>query len=432
MRSPDDERDRNAPVSETPDERRALMDELRAVNEQLVVSSMRARVLAEQADALRLDAETANRLKDEFLAVVSHELRTPLSAVLGWARLLLSGQLDPERATRAVETIERNAKGLARIIDDVLDISRILGRGVHVEQETVDLRSVIRLALDEVHPAAIARGVEVTITDPVASPGPVAGDATRLQQVVANLLANAVKFTPSGGRIEVRLTCHASDAVIEVADTGQGISPDFLPHVFDRFAQADGSSTRRHGGVGLGLAIVRALVERHGGTVLAESPGLGQGATFTVRLPTIVPIEPAKILPDTPGGRPRLDGVRVLLVEDDADGREALRLFLRAGGADAEAVGNARDALQAFDRERPDVIVSDIGMPDEDGYALLRQIRARETVGGGRTPVIAVTGYVRPEDRAHILAAGFQAHVRKPVDPDEIVAVVAAMLRGGA
>jgi signal transduction histidine kinase/ActR/RegA family two-component response regulator len=417
----------------TPPDRHSLLDQLRDANEQLVVTSMRAQDLADQADVSRADAEAANRLKDEFLAVVSHELRTPLSAILGWARLLGGGQLDPARATHAIHTIERNAKGLARIIDDLLDISRIIGGNVRIEPHAVDLVAVIQGALDEVRLAADARRVHLAFTCPTA-PDPIAGDPLRLQQIVANLLSNAVKFTPPGGYVEVRLTPRDFEAEIRVTDTGQGIAAEFLPRIFDRFAQADGSSTRRQGGLGLGLSIVKALVERHGGTVRAESPGLGRGAIFTVRLPVLSGHESGDAEPTggpvtttTPAARVRLDGIRVMLVEDDPDGRHMLTVLLELAGVTVVSTGSVREALDALETIRPDVIVSDIAMADEDGYTLIRRVRAREAERGGAIPAVALTGYVRPEDRACILGAGFQAHVGKPVEPDEIVAAIAAL-----
>jgi signal transduction histidine kinase/ActR/RegA family two-component response regulator len=423
---------RGTPPETRPD-RQSALDQLRDANEQLVVTSMRAQDLADQADASRADAEAANRLKDEFLAVVSHELRTPLSAILGWARLLGGGQLDPARATHAIHTIERNAKGLARIIDDLLDISRIIGGNVRIEPHAVDLVAVIQGALDEVRLAADARGLHLTFTCH-AAPDPIAGDAIRVQQVVANLLSNAVKFTPPGGHVEVRLTPRDSEAEIRVTDTGQGIAAEFLPRIFDRFTQADASSTRRQGGLGLGLAIVKALVERHGGKVRAESPGLGRGATFTVRLPVLSGPEAGNAEPaggavttPTPAARVRLDGIRVMLVEDDPDGRHMLTVLLELAGATLMCAASVREGMEVLETRRPDVIVSDIGMADEDGYTLIRRLRAREAERGGAIPAVALTGYVRPEDRARILVAGFQAHIGKPFEPDELLATVASL-----
>jgi signal transduction histidine kinase/ActR/RegA family two-component response regulator len=418
---------------ETRPDRPSLLDQLRDANEQLVVTSMRAQDLADHANASRADAEAANRLKDEFLAVVSHELRTPLSAILGWARLLGGGQLDAARTTHAIQTIERNAKALARIIDDLLDTSRLINGNVRIEPQAVDLVAVIQGALDEIRPAADARGVYVTFTYPV-EPDPIAGDAIRLQQVVANLLSNAVKFTPLGGQIEVRLIPSGSGAEIRVTDTGQGIAAEFLPRIFDRFTQADDSSTRRQGGIGLGLSIVKALVEAHGGTVQADSPGLGRGATFTVKLPALSGHEAGDA---EPAGEPgttttravqmRLDGIRVMHVDDDTDGRHMVTVLLELAGATVVSAGSVREALDTLETSRPDVIVSDIAMADEDGYTLIRRLRAREAARGGAIPAVALTGYVDPKDRARILAAGFQAHVGKPVEPNEILATIAAL-----
>lgn len=423
-RAPDPESEASGTPHETPPDRGSLLDQLREANEQLVITSMRAQDLADQA-------ETANRLKDEFLAVVSHELRTPLNAVLGWARLLGGGQLDSVRTVNAIQTIERNAKALTRIIDDLLDVSRIVGGNVRIDPLPVDLIAVIQGALDEVRLAAEAKTVNLTFTC-LAVPDPVGGDVLRLQQVVANLLSNAVKFTPSGGQVEVRLSSTGSQAEIQVADTGQGIDPEFLPRLFEPFTQADTSTTRRQGGIGLGLAIVKALVERHGGTVHGESGGPGTGATFTVRLPVLASLGveeagPFRSAEAIGAEATRLDGIRVLLVEDDDDGRNVMTLILEIAGATVEAVASVRGALSAFDGFRPDVLISDVGMPDEDGYALIRHVRAREMNRGGKTPAIALTGYVRSEDRARLLAAGFQLHLLKPVDPSEIVAAVASL-----
>ena len=420
------------PTDDSPEprpDRESLLEQLRDANEQLVVGSMRAQGLADEADASRASAESANRLKDEFLAILSHELRTPLSAVLGWASLLGSGQLDPPRTLSAIRTIERNAKLLARIIDDLLDVSRIIAGNVRIESLPLDLVAVIQGALDEVRLAAEAKGVSLTFTCS-AVPDLVGGDVLRLQQVVANLVSNAVKFTPAGGQVDVRLSSAGSEAEIQVADTGQGIAPEFLPHIFERFTQADMSTTRRLGGVGLGLSIVKALVELHGGTVRADSPGLGRGATFTVRIPVLPEEVERRVTQDEAmgaAGPPRLDGLSVLLVEDDADGRQVLTLILELAGAKVHAVGSVRGALAALADLRPDVLVSDVGMPDEDGYALIRHLRAGEPGRGGGTPAIALTGYGTSDDSGRLLAAGFQLYLLKPVDPSQIVAAVASL-----
>ncbi len=423
----DEDSDRRPPVPLL--DRESLLDWVREANEQLVVSAMKNQALAEEAAAARADAETANRLKDEFLAMVSHELRTPLSAVLGCARLLARGQLDPDRTTHAIHVIERNSKAAARIIDDLLDVSRIGGGHVLVDRQPVDLGAVIREALDAVSLAAEANAITVTFTG-VAVPTWVAGDALRLTEIVENLLSNALKFTPRGGDVDVHLSSAGAQAEIHVADSGHGIAPELLPRLFERFVQGK-TATARGGGIGLGLPIVKALVEAHGGSVHADSPGPGKGATFTVRLPMLSPrelvqIEGVGVADATVAAPVQLDGVAVLLVEDDADARGVLRLILEIAGAKVEAVGSVREALRAFDGFRPDVLVSDIGMPDEDGYALIRHLRAREA-DGGHVPAIALTGYVSAEDRARLLAAGFQTHLRKPVDPDTLEAAVASL-----
>ena len=409
-------------------DRPSLLDRLRDANEQLVVTSMRAQDLADQANASRIDAEAANRLKDEFVAVVSHELRTPLNAILGWAHLLGGGQLDPVRTQDAIHTIERNAKALARIIDDLLDISRIIGGGMRIDPRPVDLVAVIQGALDEIRLVAEAKPVGLAFTCSTV-PDPVGGDALRLHQVVVNLLSNAVKFTAPGGHVEVRLSSLGSEAQIQVADTGQGIAPEFLPRLFERFTQADASTQRRQGGIGLGLAIVKGLVEQHGGTVHADSPGLGRGATFTIRIPVLarrdIDAVDQRDSAEMPARAPaRIDGISVLLTEDDADSRQVLTTILELAGARVQAVGSTREALQALEDRPPDVLVSDIGMPDEDGYALIRQVRGRDH--GGNVPAIALTGYVTSEDRARLQAAGFQLHLRKPVEPFEVVAAIAS------
>ena len=384
------------------------------------------------------DLREANRLKDEFLATVSHELRTPLTAILGWAHMLRAGQLDEQGATSALETIERNARTQAQLIDDLLDVSRIITGKLRLDVRQVDPGSFIEPAVEALRPAAEAKGVRIrkVMDTGVVS---VAGDPARLQQVVWNLLSNAIKFTPKGGKVQVRLERIDSHIEIAVSDTGAGIKPEFLPHVFERFRQADQTTTRRHGGLGLGLAIVRHLVELHGGTVEADSPGEGRGATFVVKLP-VVPVyrkgdfaervHPADgdTLPayDCPE---RLDGVKVLVVDDEADTRELLRVGVGQCGAEVVTAGSAPEALEAIAEERPDLIVSDIGMPGEDGYDLIRQVRALPAGRGGRIPAIALTAYARTEDRLRALRAGYQSHIAKPVELAELVAVMASLLQ---
>jgi signal transduction histidine kinase/ActR/RegA family two-component response regulator len=409
-----------------------LMAQIREANERLVVATVRAQTMTE-------DAEQANHLKDEFLAMVSHELRTPLNAVLGWARMLGSKQLPRGRAKHAIATIERNASALAHLIDDLLDVSRIVAGTLHLAPQPVDLVAVAQRALDAVGPLAVTKSVQLAFSPDLSAIETVSGDAGRLQQVIWNLLANAIKFTPEGGRVGVFIERSNDYMEVRVVDTGQGISPDFLPHVFDRFRQADGATTRRHTGLGLGLAIVRQLVELHGGTAHAASHGLGRGATFTVCLPISAgeaQVGQAAALGErrtaasaaSPMPRlPRLDELRILVVDDNPDGRTLTSLVLTQAGASVKAVASAREALQMLEVERPDALVSDIGLPDEDGYALIRQIRQYEAEHGGFLPAVALTGYARAVDRARILAAGFQAHVPKPVEPVELTAAIATI-----
>ena len=408
------------------------MAQMREANERLVVGTVRAQTMTE-------DAEQANHLKDEFLATVSHELRTPLNAILGWARMLGSKQLPPDRARHAIATIERNASALAHIIDDLLDVSRIVAGTLRLAPQPVDLVAVAQAALDAVRPLAVTKNVQLAFSPDLPAIETVSGDAGRLQQVIWNLLANAIKFTPEGGRVDVFIEPSNDHMEVRVVDTGQGISPDFLPHVFERFRQADGATTRRHTGLGLGLAIVRQLVELHGGTVHAASQGVGRGATFTVRLPISAgeaQVGQAAALGErrtaastaSPMPRlPRLDELRILVVDDSADGRTLTSLVLTQAGASVKAVASVREALQMLEVERPDALVSDIGLPDEDGYGLIRQIRQHEAEHGGFLPAVALTGYARAEDRARILAAGFQAHVPKPVEPVELTAAIATI-----
>jgi PAS domain S-box-containing protein len=378
----------------------------------------------------------ANRLKDEFLATVSHELRTPLTAILGWAHLLRLGQLGERSATDALETIERNARAQSQLIDDLLDVSRIIAGKLRLDVSTVDLAQVIEAAVGAVRPAAEAKNMRLQVLlDPQV--GPISGDADRLQQVVWNLLTNAVKFTPKGGRVQVRLERINSHVEIAVSDTGKGIDSEFLPHVFDRFRQADQKSTRAHGGLGLGLSIVRQLVELHGGSVHAESEGEGQGATFVVQLPLMVVrrgVEQQGRRHPTAGGSmvldcpPQLDRLRILVVDDEEDTRDLLRTALEQCGSEVVTAGSAMEALEALEKSKPDVLISDIGMPEEDGYALIRKVRALSAARGGKVPAIALTAYARTEDRVRALVAGFQVHLPKPIEPVELVAVVASLV----
>ncbi|MGH8865609.1 MAG: ATP-binding response regulator, partial [Burkholderiales bacterium] len=387
--------------------------------------------------AARAEAETASRLKDEFLATVSHELRTPLHAMLGWVVMLRGKGLDAEASARALEVIERSARAQNQLITDLLEVSRIITGKLRLDVSAVELLPVIEAALDVMRPAAEARRIELSSTLDPAS-GLVTGDADRLQQIIWNLLSNAVKFTPKEGRIEVRLEREGTHVRVTVHDSGEGISAEFLPHVFDRFRQADGATTRAHGGLGLGLAIVRHLVELHGGTVHAGSEGKGQGSTFTVRLPLraagqgdketgghgnnpLVPLPPPSLVPLS------LQGVRVLVVDDEADSRDLLGYVLRKYGAEMRGCATAAEALRMLDEWQPDVLVSDIGMPGEDGYDLMRKVRAREPERGGQVPAVALTGYARAEDERRVRAAGFQMHIPKPVELDDLAAAVASL-----
>ncbi|WP_334747733.1 hybrid sensor histidine kinase/response regulator [Nostoc sp.] len=389
--------------------------------------------LLKREQIARADAEAANRMKDEFLATLSHELRTPLNAILGWTQLLRNRRFDETTTGQALETIERNTRSLAQLIEDVLDVSRIIRGTLHLNIHRVKLAPVVEAAIDTVYPAAQAKEISINCKfDPEV--GVVMGDANRLQQVVWNLLSNAVKFTPNGGRIDVQLERIESCVQIRVRDTGVGIAAEFLCHVFERFRQEDSSITRSHGGLGLGLAIVRHLVELHGGTVCAESLGIGQGATFIVNLPmkaVYVDANTAQQLSsvgDIEGVNnylPNLDGLRVLIVDDEADARHLLTMILRQYGAQVMAAPSASDALLALQEYRPHILVSDIGMPQEDGYTLIRQVRALPTDQGGRIPAVALTAYARAEDRTQALLAGFQLHVPKPVNPGELAAVIA-------
>ncbi|MBD2307730.1 PAS domain S-box protein [Chroococcidiopsis sp. FACHB-1243] len=441
--------------------------------------------------AARAEAEAANRAKDNFLAVVSHELRTPMTAIIGWAGMLRSGMLDESRATGAIESIERNASWQIQLIEDLLDISRIIRGEISLNFTQVNLVEVITAALEVVHPTAVKKEIELEFvrdslgeigkrvegevssgTKPSSresgvgsrgsdsSPLLIWGDSERLQQVIVNLLSNAVKFTPEGGRVGVRLTqgsreqragsrgkftTYHCDAQIQVIDTGIGISPDFLPYIFDRFRQADSTSARSNKGLGLGLAIARHLVELHGGSIQANSPGRGQGTTFTVKLPVrdASPINSVQVSsaadqmhsPATVGDAmssdnpPTLNGLRVLIVEDEADTREWISTVLETCGARVIAVNSVDEAMVALETERPDVLISDVGLPGEDGYGLIRKIRELEPRMGGTIPAVALTAYARVEDYQEAIAAGFQLHVAKPIRAAELIAIVASLAR---
>ena len=397
------------------------------IEEQKQLEQHRDRLL-QQEQAARAEAERANRVKDEFLAIVSHELRSPLNPILGWSTLLQTKKLDQAKTTQALSTIERNAKLQAELIEDLLDISRILRGKLSLNIRPVDLASTIQGAMETVRLAAQAKSIQIYI---VLEPdiGLVSGDSSRLQQVFWNLLSNAIKFTLQGGRVDIRLERLDSVAQITVSDTGKGIHPDFLPHVFDYFRQEDSATTRKFGGLGLGLAIVRHLVELHGGIVQVESPGEGHGATFTVRLP-LMPTS-AQINEDNKLSEPFLDltGIQVLVVDDDADTREFVAFLIEQYGASVTTVTSAGEALFALTRSQPDVLLSDIGMPEVDGYMLMRQVRALPPEQGGQIPAIALTAYAGEIDHQQAMSAGFQQHIPKPVDPANLVKAIADLVR---
>ncbi len=398
------------------------------IAERLRAQAEREALLARE-QVLRAEAEELSRLKDEFLATMSHELRTPLNAIFGWITLLRTRRLDEPTQERALETIERNARAQKRLIEDLLDVSRIVTGKVALELVTVDPRRVVEAALETMHPAAQAKGLKIVpLLDTNA--GTVRGDFARLQQVVCNLLSNAIKFTDPGGHIEVCLARRNDEVEISVTDSGQGIKAEFLPLVFDRFRQEDGSISRRHGGLGLGLAIVRHLVELHAGSVDAQSAGEGQGARFVVRLP----VREASLLPRPSEAAPgaivtpaMLMGVRLLVVDDDPGARELISGMLEGFGAHVRVAENGRSALTSLLEHRPDVLIADLGMPEMDGYALIEQVRALEPNFGGHTPAVAVTAYASPQDRLRALQAGYQNHVAKPVEAEELAIVIASL-----
>jgi PAS domain S-box-containing protein len=385
---------------------------------------------------LYTEAQEANRVKDDFLAVLSHELRTPLNAIVGYSRMMRGNMLPPDQVTRAIDVLERNARWLTQIVDDVLDVSRIVSGKIRLDVQAVDLAAIVDNAIGTVQPAADAKGVRLqSLIDPRIAP--VSGDPDRLQQVVWNLMSNAVKFTPKGGRVQVRLERVNSHIEIVVSDTGVGIAKEFLPHVFDRFRQADSGSTRRTGGLGLGLSIVRHLVEMHGGRVHAASAGEDQGATFTVRLPMMI-IQPIESLnrehPLTERRHPLeklgdLSGVRVVAVDDEGDALRLLKDVLEAAGGEVATATSAATAMHAITTFEPDVLVADIGMPDVDGYELIKQLRASGNERIRDIPAAALTAFARSEDRTKALQSGFEMHLAKPVDPGELVASVATLVR---
>lgn len=408
------------------DKTRALSNAL-AQREQLLWAEKEARALAESASVL----------KDEFLATLSHELRTPLNAILGWARMLAAGTVPETKKLHALQTIVRNASAQHQLIEDLLDVSRIVSGKLRLSVEPMDLGAVIDAAIDAVHPAADAKGVKLSSQIDV-NAGLMRGDSSRLQQVIWNLATNAVKFTPRGGSISLHLESKSSNVRLTVTDTGNGIAAEFIPYVFDRFRQEDGGITRRAGGLGLGLSIAKQIVELHGGTMEVSSEGLGKGSTFVVELPLspqrrMMAVErrlnpvAKTIAADMPANE--LDGLAVLVLDDEPDARDLLRSSFEQHGATVATAGNVPEALQIIANQSVNVIVSDIGMPDEDGYSFIRKVRALKPEHGGLTPALALTAYARPEDRIRALREGFQTHASKPVEPQELLAMVANLAR---
>ncbi|HEX8459566.1 MAG TPA: response regulator [Pyrinomonadaceae bacterium] len=410
------------------------------VAERKLAEEARARLLVRE-QAARAEAERANRTKDEFLATLSHELRTPLTAILGWTHLIRGGNLDEAMMARALETIERNARAQSQLIDDLLDVSRIITGKLSLDFRPVELASIIEATIDTVRPMAEAKSIRVHPHMRTAH-CVVSGDPARLQQVVWNLFSNAVKFTPEGGRVEVKLFCDERHVELEVSDTGQGISPDFLPYIFDRFRQADGTTTRKHGGLGLGLAIVRHLVELHGGTIRAHSDGDGRGSTFTLSLPLAAAIDveddgAAESIEEQPVASANgnasvslartemLGGLRILVVDDEADTRELVQEVLARQGAQVRVSESAAEALRVLAAWKPDLLISDIGMPVEDGYELIKQVRRFDAEHQGHIPAVALTAYAGADDHRRALAAGFQTHLAKPIEPKALIETVA-------
>jgi PAS domain S-box-containing protein len=416
------------------DSQQVIQCNIRDITERKRAEDERQRLL-ESAQAARAEADIANEIKDEFLALLSHELRTPLTSILGWSQMLTDVNLEDEASKRALEIIVRNARAQRQLIDDLLDISRIITGKLRLEVRPVELAPIIEAVVDSVRPAADARNIHLQIAfDPRTSP--ISGDPDRLQQIIWNLLTNAIKFTPKGGRVQVWFERIESHVEITIKDTGQGIAPELLPHVFDRFRQSDSSSTRRQGGLGLGLSIVRQLVELHGGTVTAESPGTGEGTTFKVIFPLMsvhhelrdIEMTRPPIASHTRTDRqPSLNDLRVLVVDDEPDARELVAAVLTGRGAKVVAVGSGGAALEEMGRQLFDVLVSDIGMPQMDGYTLIEKVRQLPADRGGRIPAAALTAYAGVEDRMRVLSAGYQMHIPKPVEPAELATVVGSI-----
>ena len=400
---------------------------------------IRSKLLASEKLA-RKESEEANRLKDEFLATISHELRTPLTAIVGWATLLRSGDLDAAASARAAEIIYRNAHAQTQLISDLLDVSRIISHKLLLTVTSVNLQSVIEMTLEAVAPEAESKKIRIQSTIEPEFPS-ISGDPDRLQQIIWNLLSNAIKFTPAGGNIHVRLRRVDSEAEISIADSGIGIDPQFLPHAFDRFRQANSAMTRMHGGLGLGLSIVRELVELHEGSAQVHSEGQGKGATFIIRLPVAGPKNTNLSEKTSPAGlsdklaaltsQTSLDGLKILVVDDEKDTRDFVRAVLEKCGSEVTTASSAAEALGMLETQRPDFLISDLGMPGEDGYSLIGRVRALPADQGGQTPALALTAYARTGDRLRVLRSGFQIHVPKPVEPTELIVAVASLAGRG-
>nr|WP_058995966.1 ATP-binding protein [Leptolyngbya sp. NIES-2104] len=411
---------RTAELTQTNTRLQAEIVERQRIQEALESSLQREQRLREQA-------ESANRVKDEFLAVLSHELRTPLNPILGWTKLLQKKQLTPEKSAIALDTIERNAKLQSQLIEDLLDISRIMRGKLMLNTAAMDLKTVVKAAIGTVSLAAEAKQIQIE-THLESEVGQVLGDAGRLQQVIWNLLANAVKFTPDGGCVEVTLTDEdSSHAKILIRDNGKGIDPNGLQYVFDRFWQEDSTNKRQFGGLGLGLAISRQIVELHGGTITAESAGQGQGSTFTVRLPLRAAVPVSEPVRSTTRENSTLEGLRILVVDDSADSREYAAFVLSEAGAQIRTADSASSAIAAMNQELPDIVVCDIGLPETNGYDLIQQIRSRPVEAGGGVIAIALTSYAGDYDQKQAIAAGFQQHLSKPVEPEQLIKTISAI-----
>ncbi|WP_439566499.1 ATP-binding response regulator, partial [Gloeocapsopsis crepidinum] len=394
----------------------------RDITQRKEVEEVLAKLLLREQQ-VRMATEEASRMKDEFLAVVSHELRTPLNAMLGWSRLLRSRSLNEQTTIRALETIERNAQAQTQLIEDLLDISRMMRGKLRLQCRPIHLTNLIEAAIDTIQLAAAAKDIQIHSL--LTTTKSVFGDPDRLQQIIWNLLSNAIKFTPHGGRVEISLIEQNTYIELNVTDNGQGISADFLPHIFEQFRQADSSSSRKQGGIGLGLAIARNLVELHGGTISATSQGIGTGATFIVRLPLPRESDVPETTNDTEfSPESGITGLKVLVVDDEADARELLKIMLEQAGANVTAVSSVSEAINLIEQLQPDILLSDIGMPEEDGYSLIQKTKHLKTKSGKQIPAAAITAYARAEDQAKALQAGFQTHLSKPIDPVQLMTVV--------